>query len=384
MPSYYRKPRNSFFALASFLPVILIAACDSQTNQTAVAPAAPPAVTAVLVERQDVMQRFSFIGRVEAIDTVDVQARVEGFIESKSFVDGATVEVGDTLFSIESAQYQAEVDRVNAEIRGAVALHKEAEISLARRKKLIAKGAVSQSEVDEDEAVEAMRAADIKKLQATLKQAELKLSYTQMVSPIAGRIGRTQISVGNLVRPSDSPLAQIVSFDPIYVTIAISEKELMNARRVGFDKAATTVRPLLELSDGSLYEHDGRIDFVDNKVDPETDTITVRATFANPDQVLFPNQFVTMFVERTEAEATLVVPQSAVLEDQSGRFVLVVGSDNIAQVRPVKLGRQDGINFLVEEGLEAGEAVIVEGLQKVRPGLEVKPETISASTLTEG
>lgn len=368
--------RSTVVVATLILTSIFLAGCEDAGKGAAVK-APLTAVTTMPALMKELQDKTSFVARVHAIDTFDVRTRVEGFIESKNFIDGAPVKAGDVLFEIEQESYQNEIDLIKAEVRGAQASQKEAQLNLKRGQELITRGNISQAKLDEFEATVAKATADIDRLTASLRQAELQLSYTKIVTPITGRIGKTEISIGNLVKPSSELLAQVISFDPIYVSIAVSEKDLLEARRNGFRRDEGGVAARLRLSDGQDYSHEGIIDFVDNKVDPTTDTITIRATFPNPDQILFPNQYVAMMIARKEVKKMLVVPQVAIQENQGGQFVLTVDKENRIAIRNIKLGREEGEYIVVEQGLEVGESVVVQGIQKVRPGQEVAVTAIS-------
>jgi membrane fusion protein (multidrug efflux system) len=208
---------------------------------------------------------------------------------------------------------------------------------------------------------------------ASYSGASAEVVEQTVAAPIDGRIGRAAYSVGNLVGSTSEPLATIVGLDPIYVQFAVSDRDLLDARREGLGERTALFTPHLVLGDGQRFEHDGRLAFIDNTVDQQTDTVLVRAVFPNSGRVLLPDQFVTVVIERTDPVVALVIPQAAIQEDQNGRFVLVLDGANKVQVRRVKMGAQEGADWIVEEGVEEGEQVVVEGLQKVRPGIAVNP-----------
>lgn len=359
-----------------FLALFLLAACEDQ-KLTTEKTAPLVGVTTQVISKKETTQNIAFVARVEAIDRFDAVSRVEGFITEKNFTDGAFVEAGTKLFQIETAQYQNDIDRIKAEIEGAKGTLTEAQQNLARANKLIKRGNISEAKRDEYQATATNAAADIKKLGADLSQAELNLSYTTISTPIPGRIGKTEITVGNLVTSSSDFLAQVYRFDPIYVSIAVSEKDLLEYRKTHKEGSAEQLDVKLLMSDGQQYDHSGKLNFIDNKVDATTDTITVRATFPNPDKILFPNQYVTMNWETQESQKELLVPQVAVLENQAGRYVLVVGDEDLVAVKNIEIGRKVGEDFTVKNGLEEGDNVIVEGLQKVRPGQKVTAKQAS-------
>ena len=336
---------------------------------------ARPSVVVAPIASRDITPSFSFIGRVEAVDRVELRARVEGYIEERHFKEGSEVKAGDILFTLEKAPYQVVVDQRKADLAGAEATLKEAKTELERKKDLVARDVLSEAELDAAIADEATAAAKVLQAEAALRAAALDLGYTEIKSPIDGRIGEARYSVGNLVDTGSEALATVTSTDPIYVTIAVSEKELIEARRQGINRGSSPVSPSLLLADGSRYEHDGEFDFLDTEVNRSTDTVMARTIFPNPDQVLVPGQFVTMVVRRRETETALVVPQIAVQEDRQGHYVLVVNQADQVEIRRIRVGEQVDDVWAVEDGLAEGEQVIVQGLQKVRPDMTVNPVT---------
>jgi membrane fusion protein (multidrug efflux system) len=334
---------------------------------------AKPSVIVAPIQTKDITPSFSFVGRVEAIDRVDLRARVQGYIEERHFREGSEVRKGDILFTLEKAPYQVVVDQRKADLAGAEATMKEATAELKRKEDLVGRGVLSAAELDTASANEATANANVLQAEAALRAAELDLSYTQITSPLDGRIGQAGYSVGSLVGESSEPLATVTSIDPIYVTIAISEKRLIDARRQGIDIENPPVAPHLTLSDGSRYEHDGYFDFLDTEVNLSTDTILARSVFPNPDQLLVPGQFVNVVVRQKATETALVVPQIAVQEDQQGYFALVVNQADQVEIRRITVGDQVDNVWVVDDGLAEGERVIVQGLQKVRPDMAVNP-----------
>jgi membrane fusion protein, multidrug efflux system len=324
----------------------------------------------VTVQPTEVTPGVGFNGRVVAVDEVQLRARVTGFLEQRHFEEGADVEAGDLLFVIEKAPYQAVVEQRQAELASAEANRANTAVQLQRGEELVKNNNIPEAEVDARRAADQMAAAQILEAQAALEQARINLGYTEIHAPIAGRIGRADLSVGNLVGPDTGVLATIVSQDPIYVTFPVSQRQLLDYRRDRGDAGgAPVVR--VTLPDGTLYEHPGQLNFLDIQVDPGTDTVTVRAELPNPERVLVDGQFVGVRVERGEPERVLAVPQAALQVDQAGPYVLVVGGDDKVEARRVTLGDAAGAQVVVESGLDEGERVIVEGIQKVRPGMAV-------------
>ena len=333
----------------------------------------PPSVVVAEVERRDVTPSFFYVGRVEAFETVDLIARVEGFLEQRNFREGGDVRKGDVLFLIERAPYQIEVEQREADLAGARATLKNAEEDFARKETLVNRRTLAQASLDEARAALGTARASVQQAQAALRRAELDLTYTAVLSPIDGKISRATYSVGSLVGPNSDALATVTSIDPVYVTIAVTEKDLIEARRRGIDLDNPGVAPSLRLSDGSAYEHPGEFDYLDPSVSQATDTILARAVFPNTERLLLPGQFVTVIVRQKQPVAAVVVPQAAVQEDQQGYFILVVDRDNRVTIRRVTLGEQFETDWIVTDGLADGERVVVQGLQKIRPDMVVNP-----------
>jgi membrane fusion protein (multidrug efflux system) len=357
-------------------------ACEQQAETSAATAAVPPpAVTVISVQPTEVTPGVGFNGRVVAVDEVQLRARVTGFLEQRLFEEGADVDAGDLLFVIEKAPYQAVVEQRQAELASAEANRANTAVQLQRGEELLENNNIPEAEVDERRAADLIAAAQILEAQAALEQAQINLGYTEIHAPIAGRIGRADLSVGNLVGPDSGVLATIVSQDPIYVTFPVSQRQLLDYRRGPGDAGgAPVVR--VTLPDGTLYEHPGQLDFLDIQVDPGTDTVTVRAELPNPERVLVDGQFVGVRVERGEPERVLAVPQAALQVDQAGPFVMVVGGDDKVEARRVTLGDAEGAQVVVESGLDEGERVIVEGIQKVRPGMAVAASEAPPATPT--
>ena len=332
-----------------------------------------PAVTVVKVEQRDITPSTSFTGRIEAMDKVDLRARVDGFLEQRLFAEGQDVKTGDLLFVIEKAPYQADIENVEASIARSQATLDQAELERRRQAELVKKQATAQARLDETTARSAEAKADLRRQQAALTTAELNLGYTDIKAPIAGRIGRSNFSVGNFVGPASGTLATIVSQDPMYVTFPVTQRQLLAVRKAGEaggnDPKDMAVK--VQLADGAIYEQIGRLNFVDVQVNQGTDTVQVRATLPNPHGILVDGQLVTVVVETAKAQAALVIPQQAVQIDQAGRFVLKVDAENKVQVQRITIGAERDGYYAVTNGLTLGERVITEGLQKVRPGIVV-------------
>ncbi|WP_238547766.1 efflux RND transporter periplasmic adaptor subunit [Meridianimarinicoccus roseus] len=374
-----RRPiRPALPALLMFLAAWPGAGQAQQAGQAA------PRVTVAAAITEDVVQDASFIARVEATDTVDLIARVTGFVRAVGVRDGAEVAEGDLLFEIESEQYAAVVAARRADLAQAEANQTLAEVELDRRRELVARQAVAQSELDVAQANQQVAAAAVRAAEAALAQAELDLGYTRITAPFAGRIGRIGASPGELVGPTSGALATLVREAPVFVSFALGERQLFDVMQAALAAGGSIGAPqdridvTLRLPNGTEYGETGTIAFGDNRVDPATGTLAVRAEFANADRLLVDGAFVTARLAQQDPVPMLTIPQAAVQRDQRGSFVLVVGAEQTVEQRYVATGRTIGASVAVTEGLREGETVIVEGLQRVRPGVPV--EAVLAGT----
>jgi membrane fusion protein, multidrug efflux system len=367
----------------------LLLGCEDRGGTPPAAAAPPPAVSVVELAPQDVTPSEQFVGRVAAIGTVDLRARVTGFLEQESstnpralFVEGAHVNKGDLLYVIEQPPFQAQVAAAKAQVAQAEANLAEASATLKRVQQAVTSGAVSQQELDQALAASQEGQAQVLVAKAQLQTAEINLGYTEVYAPISGKIGMTRFTFGNLVGPDSGVLATIVSQDPIYVTFPVSAAVIAQLQ----DQASGKLPPpdafvvRIVLPDGTAYPQPGKIDFLSNQVDQNTDTLTVRAVFPNPQLILVDGQFVTVTVETAAPEMALVVPQPAVQTDQAGSYVLVVNNADKVEQRRVTLGSDHGTGVLVQSGLKQGDKVIVGGLQKVRPGMVVAASEVAWPT----
>lgn len=334
-----------------------------------------PAVLVKTVTEQAIIEPYEAIGRVEATESVDVIARVSGILEERLFEEGTSVTVGQALFQIEKAPYEIKVKQQKANLAGTKATLKQAEAELARNKRLRKSGAVSKAELEVAEANRDQSKAQVLQAEAALEQAELELSYTQIISPINGSIGKSSVSHGNLVAANTTQLATIVSTDPVYVEIAVSDKLLLDLRKEG-PIDTDGVIPQLILSDHTLYPHNGSFNFVDPQISRNTDTISIRTSFPNPDGVLLPGQFVKMQITPKDIPLVVAVPQAAVQRDRQGTFVMIVNADNKIEQKRVVLGEQVRGQWIITSGIKAGDRVVIEGLQKIQPGIQVQASEI--------
>jgi membrane fusion protein (multidrug efflux system) len=360
--------RRSSLGLKAAICALSFTALNVAASAQSAAP--PPAVSVTPVLSRRVTETGEFIGRVTAIDKVDIVARVPGFIEERKFAEGQHVKKGDLLFRIEQATYKAAVEQQRANLAKANATEANTKIQLERGKELVRNQNISQATLDQRAADEAAAQANVMEAQALLDQAEINLGYTEIRSPIDGRIGLASFTEGNLVQPASGKLATIVRQDPIYVIFQASERDVLDyKRRIAESQDKNPhIKVHIKLPNGSVYPHAGISNFLDVQVDANTDTMAVRVEVANPDNLLIPSGIVGVTVERGAPRSALVVPQSAVQLDQAGRYVLVVDQAKKVEQRRVTTGVEQGRDIVVTEGLKEGELVIVEGIQKVRPG----------------
>jgi len=343
--------------------------------QQAPAGAAPPVVVRK-VELAPASAPLRFNGQVEAIEAVDIQARVTGFLKEKAFEQGSAVKAGDLLFEIEPDQMQAAVMSAQAQVARAEAAQNAARQTLSRTRTLANRNTASQAALDEAQAAFDIATADVQNAEAALNNARLNLSYTQVRSPIDGTIGRSLFTVGNLVGPSMGPLARIVQLDPVRVVFSIPDRALVAIRQK--EAGGGTVNPgsfrlTLTLANDTQYGERGTIQFIDNEVSAQTGTVAVRALFANPNHILVPGQVVAVsLLDETVGELP-IVPMSSVLQDRQGKYVYVLNEGNTVSRRPVTTGARIDNGWSVTDGLNAGETIVVEGLQRIADGQAVSP-----------
>lgn len=372
--------RASFLFRATILvaPILWAAPAAAQFG-----PAGPPAVGVVAAELRPMTETTEINGRIQARQRVDLVARVTAFLNERLFVEGAEVKEGELLYRLERAPFQADVEAKQAAVAQAQAQLENANLTLARAQELLQRTAGTQVAVDSAQATQRVAAAQVQAAQAQLHQSQINLDYTEIRSPIAGRIGRTAITTGNVVGPTSGALATVVSADPMYVVFPVAVRRILELRdryadKGGFD--AVTMR--LRLPNGRMYGQTGKLDFVDIAVAKDTDTIMLRGTIANPViqmvgtsplHELTDDEFVTVSLEAVQPQSVLAIPRSAVLTDQQGDYVYVVNAENRAEQRRVRLGQSTPAVAAVLDGLKQGEQVIVEGIQRVRPNIVVAP-----------
>jgi multidrug efflux system membrane fusion protein len=351
----------------------------------AVASASPPAaipVSVSAVEERPVIEWDQYSGRIEAIESVEVRSRVGGYIEAVNFEPGSLVKEGDTLFVVDARPFQAEVARAEAALASARARLALTRSELARAEQLRADRAIAQREFDERQNAQREAQATLRGAQAALEIAKLELGYTRITAPISGRVSRAEVTAGNLVAggAAGPKLTSIVSTAPVYASFEVDERNFLKyaangARAPG--RIGNTVQVHLGLASEEGHPHAGVLEFVDNTLDAGSGTIRLRAMFGNEDEMLMPGMYARLKLGGANPVPALLVDDRAVGTDQDKRYVLVVGDDNKVSWREVKLGPMvDGLR-VVREGLTAGERIVVNGLQRVRPGATVAPESVA-------
>ncbi|WP_245214555.1 efflux RND transporter periplasmic adaptor subunit [Pararoseomonas indoligenes] len=372
-------PRNAVPRAAPLLVLPLLALMAGASPALAqFGPQGPPAVGIMEAARRPVTESTDFVGRVEALERVDIIARVTGYLQERLFQEGQEVKKGDPLYRIERQTFEADLARAQATVASADAELANARVTLSRAQELSRTGAGTRVSLDNAVAQERTANAQLLSARAAARAAEINLGYTEITSPIDGKIGRTNLTIGNVVGPSAGSLAVIVSQDPMRVSFPVSQRQALELRdryagRGGVDAVVIRFRTV----DGKTYPQTGRIEFIDNQINRNTDSILIRARVPNPpngpggDRQLIDGQFVNVAVEGAEPVQAITIPRSAVLQDQQGTYAFVVDAENKAQRRNLRLGRSTPQTAVIEEGLNPGDKVIVEGIQRVRPGQPV-------------
>ncbi len=369
-----RHLRSTIAVMAMAATAAIVPEAPACAQQAAPA----PAVLVQAVESTPLSGQSELIGRAAAVDKVDLRARVKGVLGPRKFTDGGPVKEGEVLFTIEPDTYQAAVDQKTAARDSAKAALTNAEGQLKRAAELLRTNTGTQVTYDQRLSEQLQAKASVAKAEADLRDAEIQLSYTEIRSPITGRIGRAAVSPGNIVSADSGVLATVVNEHPMRVLFPATQRELMDARRDGHTDGSGVIIQL-RLADGSLYKEKGKVDFLDVTVDAKTDGQMIRAVFDNADNALTDGQTLRILIEDKNPAMVLAVQQSAIAIDQTGPFVYVVNDKNAVEQRPIKPGVSRNGLTAVESGLKAGDKVIVQGQQKVRPGMTVNPSPAPAA-----
>lgn len=359
--------------------MLLLAGC----GQPEPPQAPPPAVEYEAVTAEAVATEFEFVARTRASEDTQVRARVTGQVIERNFEEGQAVDKGALLFRIDPRPYQAALDSARADLSQAETALSVAERNLARAKELEPQGYISEAEIDKLQGERDRAAAAVGAAQAAVENARINVDFTEIRAPFAGTAGRSELSIGDLVDASAGPLVTLVQRDPMLVDFDVDEQALAESMSINQERQSRGLPPVeysvrLKLVNGNMYARPGIIDYANNRINPQTGTITVTASFPNPDNLLIPGQFARVLVQRGEAQQRLLVPQPSILEDMQGSYVFVV-DDGVVERRNVKAGQLAGVNRVIESGLAEGDHVIVNGIQKVRPGHEVTATPVTSS-----
>jgi len=378
------RAAHSIFLMLPIAALLSLAACKPQSAPPQGGPGGgmpPPEVEVIIVSPRNVPRTLEAPGRMQAVRTAEVRARVEGILERRSYTEGSEVKAGEVLFRIDSRSLAANVESAKASLAKTRSQSLIAGQNLERMQALVGAKAVSKQEFDQAVAAKSQADAEVAATQAALARAEIDLAYATVTAPISGRIGRALVTEGALVGKSEAtPLASIEQYDPIWVNFSQSSADFLNLReamRSGKMKASQAPVKLV-LENGREYSQPGKLLFNDLAVDPATGSVGLRAEFPNPDRTLLPGQFVTVRLPVALAENVIVVPQRAVQVAPQGQAVMLVGADGKVMPQPVKTGGLSGADWIIAEGLKGGERVIVNGVQKARPGMPVS--AVVAST----
>jgi RND family efflux transporter MFP subunit len=378
-------------AVPGILTLAALSLAALTLNRGKETPPAPPlqAVTVAPVPEREITEWDEFTGRLEAVDQVEIRPRVSGYIKRVAFDEGKEVRKGEVLFEIDPRPYQAELARAEAGLERARSAASLAKSEVQRAGKLVDAQAISREEFDSRTSAEVQGGAQVRAAEAAVETARLNLEWTKVRSPIAGRVSRAEVTAGNLVQtgpPEGTPLTTVVSLDPMYVYFDSDEQTYL--RYAGQTKSSGTnwrnakLPVFLGLANETGYPHEGRLDFVDNQVDPKTGTIRTRAVFSNKSRALTPGLFARVKLVGTQKKKALLVRDAAIGTDQDRKFVLVVGRGDTLVYRPIVPGRLvDGLR-IVDSGLQANDRVVVNGLMRVRPGMKVAP-TLSDMTAAD-
>ncbi len=385
------RNRAAGLAAIACCAAAMCAAIGCKSDATELPPAKPPVVTVARPIEREYQPYEDFTGNTAAPESVDVRARVSGYLEKVLFEVGTEVKAGDPLFQIDPRPFQAEVDKAQAQLEVAKVKRDQADIEFARVEELFGQQRAPQIEFDRNKALKAAAAADVLAAEAALERAQLDLDWSHITAPISGRISDKYVDEGNLIQGGAGMatlLTNISSMDPIHVYFDCDELTMLrlaeqNRKTQESQRGAKGTRVVLGLADEEGFPHEGAIDFVENKVDAATGTLRVRAAFDNADRELFPGLFSRVRVYCGEKGHSLMIAERAIGQDQGQRYVFVVDEKNQVEYRRIEVGAQEGELRIVEKGLRPEEWVIVNGLQRVRPGVTVEPQRVEMISFVE-
>ncbi|RKF14428.1 efflux RND transporter periplasmic adaptor subunit [Alginatibacterium sediminis] len=374
-----KRLARKFTPVILLSPLLLLSACEDK----AVVEAPPLAAVSVkTVTVQTVTPSHEFVGRTVATQDVEIKSQVSGNLIDRHFDEGTQINKGDLLFSIDPAQYQAQLNQSLAALEQSKAAAETARINWARGDKLVKDGYISQTDYDKLTSNKIQSAAAVSSAEAIVSSAELDLSYTKIYAPISGRIGRSTAFSGDLISPGQNILTTIVQLDPIWVNFQIPETLLFRDKPTKAEELSDaeiadlfeSLKIRMRFPSGAEYDQTGTLDFLDNRIGATTGTLDLRAVFDNERADILPGLYVTAIVEEPNPSEVMLIGQSSVQEDQQGRYVMTVNDENIVERKNVDLGNRYGVDWEVKSGLEVGDKVISNGIQKVRAGVEVQWE----------
>jgi len=343
---------------------------------------AGPSVGIVSVPVEDVSPKHEFVGRVEAVNAVDIRSRIEGFLDRQLFEEGQIVRKDQDLFLIDRRSLEISLGDAQASLASAQATLTDAQRRVERNQSLSSQ-TVTRATLEESQTAVETAQANVLSAQAQVEKAELNLSYSRITSPIEGRIGAVDLSVGSFISGSSPILARVVEMDPIRVVFSVSDRSILDMRAaaggISKEDLAKKYEPALRLSNGQQYSERGKIEFFGNEIDETTGTLPIRALFRNPGHLLIPGQFVTVIISEAERNMRPVVPLGAVQQDREGKFVLLVDQKTRVALQRIKVSQQVDGNWVVDDGLKGGENLIVEGLQNVSEGVAVNVMRMAAA-----
>jgi multidrug efflux system membrane fusion protein len=389
LPPFRHRPGTSRYGLASLLAALLLfqlGGCGgSDRNQASAPPPMPPVpVKTAQPLQKEVVEWDEYTGRIEAVESVEIKARVDGHLDKVNFKDGDKVKKGDLLFVIDPRSYQAELDRAEGALEQAKSRFDLAKNDLERAERLRKSRAISEEEYDARSKGVRESSAAVRSLEAALQTARLNLDFTEIHAPISGRISRELITVGNLVKADQTLLTRLVSVDPAYVYVDADERAVLKYRRLaqsakrgGAREARIPVE--LALIDETGYPHRGAIDYLEPRLDPGTGTLRVRGVFQNPDELLSPGLFARVRIPGSAPYPALLLPERAIGTDQGQKFVWIAKDDGAIEYRKVVPGAHFGEFRAIAEGLRPDEPVIIEGVLKLRPGAKIHAEPVTLS-----
>ncbi|MCX6268777.1 MAG: efflux RND transporter periplasmic adaptor subunit [Bacteroidetes bacterium] len=357
----------------------LFTACKSKKQEET----APPPFKVMEIKAVKVPMYIQTVGQAVGIPTVEIRARVAGYLKTWDFEEGSIVKKGQTLFTIEPDEYINDLASAKADLDNKTAAWEKAKLDVARLKPLLSTNAISQNDFDKAVTTEQQDRAAVANAKANLDQSNLNLSYTTMASPITGAVGACNINPGNLVGKGESTLLTTVSaVDPMYVNFQMNETDYLKIMRYmeshpDLKGSLNSLTIYLTLSDNQDYDHPGKIDFIDRQVNTTTGTIAMRAIIPNPQGLIKPGNFTTVNIVLMELDNGIVIPQSATTQIQGKAFVFMVDKDNKVNRIPVILGRSIGQNFMIMNGLKPGDKIMLEGFQKFKEGMQIKPDMVS-------